>query len=119
MLQQRVKQEAAAEANRQAEEARLEAEKKAEEAEQKAALAEAERQVKEKEAEIQVNKSVGPCLFHASHISHPFMRLLTQRLRDEADQQKAQALADAERQAEEQGMTKVTVDTAEGQAEVT
>ena len=83
------------------------------------ALAEAERQVKEKEAEIQVNKSVGPCLFHASHISHPFLRLITQRLRDEADQQKAQSLADAERQAEEEGMTKLAVDTAEGEAQVT
>ena len=62
---------------------------------------------------------MGPCLFHASHISHPCLRLLTQRLRDEADQLKAQALADAERQAEEEGMTKLTVDTAEGEAEVT
>ena len=62
-------QEAAAEANRQAEEARLEAEKKAEEAEQKAAQARAD--AEEQAAENQVNKSVGPCLFHASHISHP------------------------------------------------
>ena len=62
MLQQRVKEAAAAEANLKAEEARLEAEKKAEEAEQKA-RADAERQVKEKEDEIQVKTLWVPAFF--------------------------------------------------------